>query len=172
MQSVMTALIWILIVGLVAAGILGSVLNAIPVTGVLVVPLIALVVLRHGWVGLTLLVGGLTGRLPVESWQAAHEVVEDCRNRVLLAALPAVVFSLLQIPGLAGGELLLALGHAVLPLLLAAGARVAVFTPLSVHLRAGHERWIHALKEALTPPVVWPVRPSACTLRSPQRTVA
>jgi hypothetical protein len=119
-----------------------------------------------------LLLGGLTGRLPIESWQAAQEVAEDCRSQVLLAALPAVVFSLLQIPGLTGGEQLLAVGHAVLPLLLATGARVVVFTPLSVHLRAGHERWIHALREALTPPAVWPARPSAFSLRSPQRTVA
>ena len=172
MNPVMTALIWTLIAGVVAAGFLGSALNAIPVTGVLVAPLLVLVVLRHGRVGLVLLLGGLTGRLPIASWLEAHEVAEACRRDVLLAALPAMVFGLLQLPALSASQQLSAAGHAMLPLLLAVGVRVVVFTPLSIHLRSGHTRWIAALKEALTPPVLLPVLPSIPDLPTPQRTVA
>ena len=172
MHPVMTALIWIFIVGMVAAGILGSVLNAIPVTGILVAPLLALVVLRHGRLGPALLLGGLTGRLPIASWQEAHEVAEGCRRDVLLAALPALIVGLVQLPGLSAGQQLAAAAHAALPLLLAVGIRVVVFTPLSAHLQRGHQRWIAALKEALTPPVLLPERPCVPQPTAPCRTVA
>lgn len=172
MYRAMTALMWTLIAGVVVVGIVGSVLNTAPVTGLLVVPFLALVLMRHGRTGLLLLLGGLSGRLPIESWHAAHEVAEGCRRDILLAALPAVVFSLLQLSGLSASQLLAGTGHAALPLLLAFVVRSLVLTPLSAHLRMGHERWVVALKEALTLPVQRPSRCVDLTLAAPRRTVA
>ena len=152
MHPVTTILVWSLLLVVVAFGLIGVLTNAVPASGLIIAALAVATVYRHGRTGPTLLLGGLTGRLPIAAWMAAHEVVRDASRDALLVAVGLVVVSLAQVPFLPAPAQLNATAHALVPLVVAIGFRVCVLAPLARQLLAGHERWIGALKEALTPP--------------------
>ena len=170
-HAVIRGLTWVLLIALIAIGLLGSALNAIPVSGLVVGPLVVVVLLRHGWGGPALLLGGMTGRLPIAAWMEAHEVAEAARRDVLLVAIPSVAFGLLQITMLPAFELS-AVVPTSLPLLVALGLRVCVFSPLSASLLFEHRRWSAGLKEALAPPALQRPRQDVREASTPRRGVA
>lgn len=148
-QVGMSGLLGVLVIGLGGAG---SWLHSIPVTGLVLGPVLLLVVARHGTAGLLLMWGGLTGRLPIASWMAAREVVVSAGRDLLIVGFLSSLFGALQLGAVPAEQSLSAAAHAVLPLLLAVGLHLTLLSPLLKGLAEGHARWSAALQEALTPP--------------------
>ncbi|MDG1482330.1 MAG: hypothetical protein P8R54_22255 [Myxococcota bacterium] len=139
----------LLVVGLGGAG---SWLHAIPVSGLVVGPVLLRIVAQHGAAGLLLMWGGLTGRLPIASWMAAREVAVSAGRDLLIVGFLGTAFGVLQLGGVPAEQQLSAVSHAVLPLMLAVGLHLTLLSPLLKGLTQGHSRWSSALQEALTPP--------------------
>jgi hypothetical protein len=154
MKAVSRALCWLLMVGTVAAGLLGAISYRIPAAGLVVGPTLLWIGARHGVGGLALLWGAMTGRLEMESWPEAREVVSEVRRFGIAAGVAASIASAAAV--LTAPELLHHIGlqvllHATGPVLIALGLSVAIWRPLEAHLVAGYGRWLSALREALTP---------------------
>ncbi len=163
---------WLLVLLVTGLGLVGSALNAIPATGLVIGPLLVLARLRHGPDALPLLWGALTGRLPICSWIAAHEVARSARRDIIGIGIVLAVCSLLQVGLLPVPVQLAAALHAFLPLLIGIGLRVTLLGPLCDALLAGHLRWTAALREALTPPAITIPAPASVPVVAARRGVA
>lgn len=159
-----SGLVCVLAVGL---GGMGSWLHAVPVTGLVLGPVLLLIVIQHGVDGLLLMWGGLTGRLPIGSWMAAREVAASAERDVLIVGLIGSALGVLQLGGVPVEAQLAAAAHAMLPLLLAVGLHLTLFSPLLKRLTEGHALWAAALREALSPPPV--SLPTPAPLSAPAR---
>ena len=153
MHPLLNGALWLALLLLLGVGVVGATSTPLPVAGLVVGPTLLWCGLRHRQHAPRLLWGALSGRLPIECWPEAREVVVSARHGGEGGAWIAAALSLLVVPHVSATWQIAATVQALSPLVVAYGLSLLLWRPLERHLLQGYTAWIAGLKEALTPPV-------------------